>query len=220
MRPPRSISDLPQLLALFPLSRALLLPGTHRPLNIFEPRFVTMIDDALAGNRMVGLIQPREAGEEEAPHGQVALEKVGCIGRITHFEEQDDERYFIVLEGICRFEPTEELATATPYRQARISTERFAADFTPDLGSENIDRKHLVSVLRDYAEFAQIEVDWSEIEDTETGELVNLASMLSPYGHKEKQALLEAASLHERAETLIALAEMEMARARSGAVLQ
>lgn len=219
MRRPTSISDLPQMLALFPLSRALLLPQTHRPLNIFEPRFVEMIDDALAGNRLIGLIQPRET-EEEAPRGTVPLEQVGCIGRLVHFEEQEENRYFIILEGVCRFEPVEELAVATPYRQAKISVDKFAGDFTPNLGAERVDRERLVGVLRDYADFAQIEVDWEDIEETGTGELVNLAAMLSPYGAREKQALLQAATLNERAETLIALAEMEMARAKTGAVLQ
>lgn len=219
MRRPASISELPDMLALFPLSRALLLPGTHRPLNVFEPRFVAMVDDALAGNRMIGLIQPRDTAEE-APRGQVPLEKIGCIGRITHFEEQSENRYFIILEGVCRFAPVEELTAATPYRQARIDTSAFSADFSPYLGEEAVDRQRLTTVLRSYAEFAQIEVDWKEIEEMSTGELINLAAMLGPYGPLEKQALLEAKTLVERAETLMALAEMEMARARSGVVLQ
>ncbi|GGA37218.1 LON peptidase substrate-binding domain-containing protein [Pelagibacterium lentulum] len=220
MRRPASIAELPDMLALFPLSKALLLPDAHRPLNVFEPRFVAMIDDALAGNRLIGLIQPRDASDEEAPRGAVPLEEVGCIGRIIHFEEQAENRYFIVLEGLCRFDLIDELAVATPYRQAKISTARFADDFMSSLGEEKIDRDRLLTVLRAYAEFAQIEVDWEEIEETGTGELVNLASMLSPYGQREKQALLEAPTLYERAETLIALAEMEMARARTGAILQ
>ncbi len=219
MRRPASISELPDMLALFPLARALLLPGAHRPLNIFEPRFVEMVDDALAGNRLIGLIQPRDASEE-APQGQVPLEQVGCIGRITHFEEQAENRYFVVLEGVCRFELVDELTTATPYRQAKISLNAFAEDFEPFAGEDDIDRDRLSGVLRDYAEFSQIEVDWEEIEDMGTGELINLAAMLSPHGGREKQALLEAQTLAERAETLIALAEMEMARARTGATLQ
>lgn len=219
MRRPASIAELPDMLALFPLSRALLLPGSHRPLNIFEPRFVAMIDDALAGNRMVGLIQPRETAEE-APRGSVPLERVGCIGRITHFEEQADERYFVILEGVCRFEPVEELTTATPYRQAKISTAAFETDFTPLLGEDAINRDRLTGVLKAYADFSQIEVDWEEVDDMSTGELVNLSAMLTPHGAREKQALLEALTLTDRAETLIALAEMEMARAKAGAVLQ
>lgn len=219
MHRPTSISELPDSLALFPLSRALLLPGTHRPLNIFEPRFVTMIDDALAGNRMIGLIQPSDSNEE-APRGQVPLEGVGCIGRITHFEEQAENRYFVILEGVCRFEPTEELITDAPYRQAKISTSAYGEDFAPLSGEDAIDRDRLTGVLRSYADFAQIEVDWDEVGEMSTGELINLSAMLTPYGAREKQALLEAATLADRAETLIALAEMEMARARSGAILQ
>ncbi|MCD7058406.1 LON peptidase substrate-binding domain-containing protein [Pelagibacterium xiamenense] len=220
MRRPHSTSDLPELLALFPLSKALLLPGAQRPLNIFEPRFVEMIDDALAGNRLIGLIQPTERTNEEAPRGPVGIEEVGCIGRIVHFEEQEENRYFVVLEGVSRFDLVEEVTTATPYRQARISTARYDNDFTPELGVDRIDRARLLAVLREYAEFSGIDVDWEEVEQTDTGQLVNLGAMLSPYGAKEKQALLEAPTQFERAETLIALAEMEMARARQGAVLQ
>ncbi|WP_127143740.1 LON peptidase substrate-binding domain-containing protein [Pelagibacterium montanilacus] len=216
---PASIDQLPDVLPLFPLSRGLLLPHAHRPLNIFEPRFIAMVDDALAGNRMIGLIQPRQT-DQEAPLGPVALERVGCIGRLTHFEEQAEERYFIVLEGICRFSPIREIEADTPYRQAEISTVGYGCDFDSEFGVERIDRPRLLKTLRDYAEFAQIEVDWDEVEDTDTGELVNLAAMLSPHDAREKQALLEAATLYERAETLIALAEMEMARASAGVVLQ
>lgn len=219
MRRPSSISQLPDTLPLFPLSGALLLPGTHRPLNVFEPRFVDMLDESLAGNRLIGLIQPRDTSEE-APRGAVPLERIGCIGRVTHFEEQAENRYFIILEGLCRFAIAEELAVATPYRQARIDTSDFAGDFTPSLGEDAVDRQHLVSVLAAYAEFSEVDVDWDEIEQMGTGELINLAAMLGPHGALEKQALLEAQTLLERAETLIALAEIEMARARSGTVLQ
>lgn len=219
MRRPASVSDLPGTIALFPLSRALLLPGTHRPLNVFEPRFVQMVDDVLAGDRVIGLIQPRDASQE-APRGPVPLEDVGCIGRIIHFEEQAENRYFIILEGVCRFRPAQELDVETPYRQVRIATDDFADDFTPHEGEEAIDRERLVGVLRAYAEFSNIEVDWEEIAQMGTGELIDLAAMLTPYGPREKQALLEATTLSHRAETLIALAEVEMARASTGTVLQ
>lgn len=219
MRRPASIAELPDSIAVFPLSKALLLPGTHRPLNIFEPRFVDMVDDALATNRLIGLIQPKDS-EEEAPRGLVPLERVGCIGRLSHFEEQAENRYFIILEGLCRFEPIEELTASTPYRRARISAAAYPDDFSPLKGEEGIDRERLMGVLHAYAEFSQFEVDWDEVDDMSTGELINLSAMLTPYGMREKQALLEAPTLAERAETLIALAEMEMARARSGAVLQ
>lgn len=219
MRRPASIAELPDNIAVFPLSKALLLPGTHRPLNIFEPRFVAMVDDALSTDRLIGLIQPKDS-EEEAPRGAVPLERVGCIGRLTHFEEQAENRYFIILEGLCRFEPLDELTTSAPYRRVSISTAAYDGDFSPMDGEDGIDRVRLMGVLRAYAEFSQFEVDWDEVDDMSTGELINLSAMLTPYGAREKQALLEAPTLADRAETLIALAEMEMARARSGAVLQ
>jgi len=219
MRIPSSVSDLPDTLPLFPLTGALLLPRTHRPLNVFEPRFVAMIDDVLGSHRLIGLIQPRET-EEEAPRGNVPLEPVGCIGRLTHFEEQAEERYLIVLEGLCRFRYLGDAETATPYRIGRIDPAPFAADFMPGLGAEAVDREALVAMIRAYSEFADFNVDFDEIARTATEDLVNLSAMLTPYGPREKQALLEADSLSARAETLIALAEMEMARAGPGAILQ
>ena len=219
MRIPSSTADLPETLPLFPLAGALLLPRTHRPLNVFEPRFVAMIDDALGNNRLIGLIQPL-ADEEEAPSGDFPLQAVGCIGRLTHFEEQAEERYLIVLEGLCRFRYLGDAAAGTPYRQARIDAAPYAADFMPGLGAEAVDREALIAMIRDYSEFADFKVDFNEIARTGTEELVNLSAMLTPYGPREKQALLEAETLSDRAETLIALAEMEMARAGPGAILQ
>jgi uncharacterized protein len=220
MRSPRTILDLPTTIPLFPLSGAMLLPHTHRPLNIFEPRFVRMVDHALAGDRLIGMIQPLQSSDTEAPKGQFALQKIGCLGRIVQFEEQEEERYFIVLEGVCRFELIDEIAADTPFRQGKISAERYASDFTPGFGAQAVDREKLIALLREYSEFAQFEIDWEEIERTGTEDLVNLCCMLSPYGPREKQALLEAETLSTRAETLIALAEIEMARARAGTVLQ
>jgi len=219
MRTPSSASDLPETLPLFPLAGALLLPRTHRPLNVFEPRFVAMIDDALGSHRLIGLIQP-QASDEEAPGGDAPLQAVGCIGRLTHFEEQAEERYLIVLEGLCRFRYRGDAPTDTPYRVARIDVAPYAADFMPGLGAEAVDREALIAMIRDYSEFADFKVDFNEIARTGTEELVNLSAMLTPYGPREKQALLEAETLSDRAETLIALAEMEMARAGPGAILQ
>lgn len=216
---PTSADELPRSVPIFPLSGALLLPFGHRPLNIFEPRYVEMIDDALGGNRLIGLIQPQDASEE-SPRGRAALQSVGCLGRLTHFEENGDGRYFIILEGICRFELGQELTVTTPYRQAVIDAERFADDFEHGLGAEDVDRARFVKMMRDYAEFASIEMNWDEINKTPIGDLVNFCCMVSPYGAAEKQALLEAESLTERAETLIAMAEFEMARGGAGVALQ
>lgn len=216
---PESIADIPAAVPIFPLSGALLLPQTHRPLNIFEPRYLDMIDHTLAGDRLIGLIQP-EATSEESPKSQVPLRQTGCLGRLIHFEESEDNRYLIILEGICRFSLGDEIHTDHKFRSHNIDASAFANDFKPDLGEDDVDRTGFMSMMRDYAEFADLELDWDEIEETATADLVNFACMVSPYGAAEKQLLLEAKTLVARAETLMAIAELEMARARSGTTLQ
>lgn len=217
---PLRLADLPEIVPVFPLSGALLLPNTHRPLNIFEPRYVDMVDHVLAGNRLIGLIQPEEDGEESPSGEQVPLRQIGCLGRLNHFEDAEDGRYFIILDGVSRFELIEEVEMGTTFRQFRISAKRFASDFEPRHGEYGVDRSRFIKMMRDYALFADLDLDWDEIERTDTAELVNMCCMLSPYGAREKQVLLEAGSLIDRAETLIAMAEMEMARNREGATLQ
>ncbi len=204
---------------MFPLSGALLLPFAQRPLNIFEPRYIEMVDHALRGDRMIGLIQPEDPAEE-SPKGRTPLQKIGCLGRLTHFEENGDGRYFIILEGISRFEVVSELTVMTPFRQCIISGERFALDFEREHGEESVDRARFLKMMRDYAEFANFELNWDEINKTGTADLVNFCCMVSPYGAREKQVLLEAGSLEDRAETLIAMAEYEMAKGGTGAALQ
>ncbi|MBN9333370.1 LON peptidase substrate-binding domain-containing protein [Devosia sp.] len=214
---PASPLEVPDVVPIFPLTGALLLPYSHRPLNIFEPRYLAMVDFALSTDRLIGLIQPEDTSEE-SPAGQVPLHKVGCLGRITHFEESGDGRYFIILEGVARFELGEEVERGTPYRLAKISTGTFAADFTRNDGEEAVDRARFVKMMRDYAEFASIDLNWEEIERTGTADLVNFCAMVSPYGPAEKQVLLEARTLNDRAETLIAMTEYEMAGGGKGAV--
>ncbi|ODT78634.1 MAG: peptidase S16 [Pelagibacterium sp. SCN 64-44] len=208
---PAQPADLPEKVPLFPLSGALLLPFSHRPLNIFEPRYIDMVDHALAGKRLIGLIQPEDASEE-SPKGAVPLQAVGCLGRLTHFEESGDGRYFIILEGVTRFRLVREVPAETPFRQAEISAADFASDFERHFGEAAVDRSRFVKMMRDYAEFANIELNWEEIEKTGTADLVNFCCMVSPYGAAEKQVLLEAPTLEARAETLIAMTEYEMAR--------
>ena len=216
LKRPTAPADLPQSVPVFPLSGALLLPFAQRPLNIFEPRYVEMVDHVLRGNRLIGLIQPQEASEE-SPRGRAPLQKIGCLGRLVHFEENGDGRYFIILEGICRFELLSELTVMTPFRQCVISAEAFAPDFEREFGQDAVDRQRFLKMMRDYAEFGDFELNWAEIERTGTADLVNFCCMVSPYGAKEKQLLLEAPSLEDRAETLIAMAEYEMARAGDNA---
>lgn len=208
---PESPDDLPQSVPIFPLSGALLLPFSHRPLSIFEPRYIDMVDAALRGNRMIGLIQPEDTSEE-SPRGRAPLQKVGCLGRLTHWEEHGEGRYFIILEGVSRFEVVAELTTMTPYRQARISADNFAGDFSRGFGAERVDRMRFEKMMREYADFAKLDINWEEIERTATGDLVNFCCMVSPYGAAEKQQLLEATTLEDRAEALIAMVEYEMAR--------
>ena len=211
LKRPASPKDLPESVPVFPLSGALLLPFSHRPLNIFEPRYIDMVDHALAGDRLIGLIQPEDTSEE-SPKGRAPLQKIGCLGRLTHFEENGEGRYFIILEGVTRFEVIQEITMRTPYRQFAISGERFALDFDRLHGEESVDRTRFLKMMRDYAEFANFELNWDEIKKTGTADLVNFCCMVSPYGAAEKQVLLEANSLEDRAETLIALAEFEMAK--------
>jgi Lon protease-like protein len=211
LKRPASPADLPKSVPLFPLSGALLLPFSHRPLNVFEPRYLDMVDAALRGDRLIGLIQPEDS-EEESPKGRSPLQSIGCLGRITHFEESGEGRYFIILEGITRFRLMHELTVLTPYRQCTIAAEEFATDFNRQWGEGAVDRERFLKMMRDYAEFADIELNWQEIDNTGTADLVNFCCMVSPYGAAEKQVLLEAPTLEQRAETLIAMTEYEIAR--------
>ena len=214
LKRPASAADLPKSVPIFPLAGALLLPFSHRPLNVFEPRYIEMVDAALRGDRLIGLIQPEDTSEE-SPKGRSPLQPIGCLGRLTHFEESGEGRYFIILEGVTRFRLTHELTVMTPYRQAIVSAEDFATDFTRNFGEEAVDRARFVKMMRDYAEFASIELNWEEIERTGTADLVNFSCMVGPYGPAEKQVLLEAGTLEQRAETLIAMTEYEIARGGS-----
>ena len=215
LKRPASPSELPKTVPLFPLTGALLLPFSHRPLNVFEPRYIELVDAALRGDRMIGLIQPEDTSEE-SPKGRTPLQAIGCLGRLTHFEESGEGRYFIILEGVTRFRLVHELTVMTPYRQGTISGAEFDHDFTRDFGEDAVNRERFIRMMRDYAEFASIELNWDEIERTGTADLVNFCCMVGPYGAAEKQALLEATTLEQRAETLIAMTEYEIARGGAG----
>jgi Lon protease-like protein len=216
LKRPTSPAELPDHIPLFPLSGALLLPFSHRPLNVFEPRYVEMVDRALAGDRLIGLIQPEDTSEE-SPRGRAPLQKIGTVGRLTHWEENGEGRYFIILEGLCRFALTQELTVMTPFRQGVIDASPYGLDFERAYGEDGVDRVRFLKMMKDYAEFANFDLNWDEINKTGTADLVNFCCMVSPYGAKEKQVLLEAGSLGARAETLIAMTEYEMAKGGAGA---
>lgn len=202
-------SDLPTTLAVFPLTAALLLPGGRMPLNIFEPRYLQMIDDAMAGSRLIGMIQPSLDGNLR-PDGEPSLCPVGCIGRITSLAETGDGRYLISLQGVCRFRVAQELMVKTPFRQCKITS--FAADLTEDKAGAEVDRPALLRAFRTYLQANELEADWESVSRADNAILVNALSMMAPYGAAEKQALLEAPDLKTRAETLIAITEMALAR--------
>ncbi len=204
----RSPADLPEVLPVFPLSSVLLLPRGEMPLNIFEPRYLQMFDDALAGSRLVGMIQPEFDAPEDAAHPP--LVEIGCAGRITGFQESGDGRYLVTLTGVARFRLAEEVVAATPYRQVRPDFGPFAEDFVPGAGEEAVDRHALMRTLKAYLEANQLDADWSGIRGASNEALVNALSMMSPYGAREKQALLEAPDLKTRAEILVAVTEMDL----------
>ena len=207
--------DLPGLLAVFPLPGALLLPRGQMPLNIFEPRYMTMIDDALRGTRLIGMIQPDPA-HPGPDKNKPQLFSVGCVGRITQLAESGDGRYLIQLTGIARFRVAEELPVDTPYRQCRVAYRPFANDFVARKGEDEVDRKTLLRTLADFLKANNLKADWAGIENAPNEALVNALAMMSPYGAAEKQALLEAPDLKTRAEILVAVTEIELAKGRTG----
>lgn len=221
----RRPADLPPRIPVFPLRGAILLPRATLPLNIFEPRYLAMIDDVMASNRVLGILQPTAPAEDasmESPEGKsFGLHKVGCAGRITSYKELDDGRYVITLTGVARFEIVGEAETDKPYRIVSASYDRFAADFTEGLGEERVDRENLLRVLKAYLEANQLKTDWSAVTRASNEFLINALSVMSPYSPEEKQALLEAADLKTRAEVLVALAEIELASSGgNGSTLQ
>ncbi|AXK82468.1 peptidase S16 [Pseudolabrys taiwanensis] len=203
--------EMPEVIPVFPLPGALLLPRGQMPLNIFEPRYLAMIDDALRdGHRLIGMIQPdpAQAGSTDKP----ALYAVGCVGRITQLAESGDGRYLIELTGVARFRIVEELHVATLYRQCRVTFAPFADDFVARKGEDKVDREALLGALRAFLSANDLKADWDGIEKAPNEALVNALSMMSPYGTAEKQALLEAPDLKTRAEILVAITEIELAK--------
>ncbi|MEO0328031.1 MAG: LON peptidase substrate-binding domain-containing protein [Pseudomonadota bacterium] len=204
-----NLHDLPDRVPVFPLKGCLLLPGGHMPLNIFEPRYLAMIDDAMASDKLIGMIQPCLTQDENGSATE-KLSGVGCLGRITAFQETGDGRYLITLCGVSRFNQVEELSVNTDYRQCRI--EAFEDDLENDDEGININREDLLRAFRNYLDANQMNADWDSINKTDSPTLVTALCMMCPYDPIEKQALLEAPDLQTRAETLVALSEIHLAR--------
>ena len=203
----RKVSDLPPLIPVFPLDGALLLPGCQLPLQIFEPRYLNMVDDAMRGSRLIGMIQTVAGGERARPN----LAGVGCVGRVTAYAETGDGRYMITLTGVCRFAAGEELVIDTPYRQLRPEYAPFAADLEAEEAPVVLDRAAFLGVLRRYLDHKGLAVEWDAARQAPAGALVNSLAAGLPLDPAEKQALLEAETLADRARVLTALLEIDAA---------
>jgi Lon protease-like protein len=211
----RGPAELPEVIPVFPLAGALLLPRGQMPLNIFEPRYLSMVDDAFRdGHRLIGMIQP-DVAHSPKDSDKPALFRVGCIGRITQLAESGDGRYILELTGITRFKVVEELEVLTAYRQCRVDYFAFVDDFTARMGEDAVNREALLVALADFLKANNLKVDWEGVESAPNEALVNALAMMSPYGPAEKQAMLEAPDLKTRAEILVAVTEMDLAKKRT-----
>ncbi|MGH6959770.1 MAG: LON peptidase substrate-binding domain-containing protein [Dongiaceae bacterium] len=199
-----SFESLPVTLPIFPLAGALLLPRGRLPLNIFEPRYIAMTRDALSSERLIGMIQPTEDETSERPP---AVYPTGCAGRIIQFAETDDGRYLITLAGLCRFDVIREVPSLGGYRRVVPDFNRYRVDMESATGGA-VDRDRLIKLLKPYLAFNKISVDWKAVATTEDDKLVTSLAMVCPFEPNEKQALLEAATLADRGNVMIALLEL------------
>jgi len=221
----RTVADLPETLPVFPLPGALLLPGGELPLNIFEPRYLEMVSSALSGERVIGMIQPRnmETERDLDQHEELSssdLYEVGCAGRITSFMEVENNQVQIILSGICRFKIFSEADSQSPFRVVRADYDDFLIDLTDESDTVGDDRERLLESLRRFLDARSMQADWDEIREVSTTTLINTLSMIGSFTAGEKQALLEAPDLKQRTRTLIALADMSIGPENANRVVQ
>ena len=201
------ISDLAEIVPVFPLSGVILLPRAQLPLNIFEPRYLNMIDDAMAGDRLITMVQA-SGGLNAKPE----LASVGCVGKITSFSETSDGRYLITLTGVCRARLASELPVQSPYRQCRLDYTPYEDDLSPEPNDlEGFDRDRLIAALTTYLRRRSLEIDWDTADQAPHEPLINSLSIALPFEPASKQLLLESPSLAARAEALIAILEIDTA---------
>ena len=204
-----SKNALPGTIPVFPLPGALLLPRARLPLNIFEPRYLAMLDDVLkSDHRMIGMIQPRDMPEGK---NETSLHRIGCAGRLTSFSETEDGRYLISLSGVSRFRVKESFEGFSPYIKADVDWESFAGDLAGGEVDTDFDRPAFLNTLSRFFEATKLSSDWDSLQEADEELLVNSLSMLCPFAPEEKQALLEAPTLANRRETLMTLMEFELA---------
>jgi Lon protease-like protein len=200
-------SDLPRELPVFPLAGAVVMPGVQLPLNIFEPRYLSMVRDALKADHLIGMLQPRpDTSFDEAPE----IHQVGCAGRISSYSETNDGRIVLILTGVCRFQVAEELAIRRGYRRVRPDWERFAIDYHP---SEEVlpGREDFMTSLRAYCTLREVEVPWDDVGKMGDAELVNLLCAHLPLDPEDKQALIETVDLCGRGQLMAGLMDMASA---------
>ena len=191
--------DLPKILPIFPLSNFIIFPRTTVPLNIFEPRYIQMVDQSMKSNRIIGMIQPKKTGELKKPD----LYKVGCAGKITSFNETDDGRYLIILNGICRFKIINEVNNYNLYRECEVKYEDFSNDLIEKSNEIKFsDLKLIFQNLKSLFKRQGYEINWKEIEKQSLDQTINTLSMASPFSLEEKQVLLESSNLNMRKEKL------------------
>lgn len=207
----RKPSELPVAIPVFPLGGALLFPKAVLPLNIFEPRYLSMVDAALVGHRLIGMIQPAGIVSPASPSDTDSpnLAEVGCAGRITGFQETEDGRYLIALTGITRFRVREEIRHDGAYRIVRADWEAFASDLDRQPALDDSARARLIHALQTYLERGAMKADWTAVEEAPVDTLINSLSAGCPFTNPEKQALLEARTLEDRCAALITLLQME-----------
>ena len=204
-------ADLPDLIPIFPLPKALMLPRTRLPLHIFEPRYLAMIEDCLkTSHRLIGMIQPRETPASGNRPAEKRLQAIGCAGRLTGFSETEDGRYMVTLSGVSRFRVREEVQGFTPYRRCQVDWAPFARDLGPTEEDPGFRRGELMALLGRYFVKMDLSTDWDGLKEAEPELLINSLSMLCPFSPEDKQALLEAPTLDTRRETLVTLIEFAL----------
>lgn len=201
LQPPGSLADLPAIIRLFPLEGALLLPRAAMPLNIFEPRYLAMVTDAMASDQMIAMIQPRAEPHAARP----PLYRVGTLGRITQYSETGDGRFFITLTGLARFRLVREQAATTPYRQAEADYAPYQSDWSPAAPLAAAARADVESTLRHFLDTQDLSADWDAVRAADDESLVNTLCSVCPFTPAERQALLEAPTLADRTSTLTTL---------------
>lgn len=208
--------ELPESIPLFPLNKVLLLPRAKLPLNLFENRYLHMFDHALQNGRYIGMVQPSEEPKKDGEMKPPSLYNVGCAGFLTAFSQTNDNRYEIILEGVCRFKIKKELQLMNGFRRANVQWSKFKSDFKIEKLDSNDKRDEFLKILRPFLEKMSMNVDWDVIEGTNDEDLINTISMCCPFDVNEKQALLEAISLENRREVLTSLIHINLNKNNMG----